>query len=59
MVLSPKIEVRTSAIAGRGLYAKEHIAKGETVGANQVVACHCCLDIGCAEPMGRIETPRP
>jgi hypothetical protein len=31
MVLSKKIEVRVSAISGRGLYAKERITKGETV----------------------------
>lgn len=31
MVLSSKIEVRASGIAGHGLYAKERIAKGETI----------------------------
>jgi hypothetical protein len=31
MVLSSKIEVRTSAIAGRGLYAKEPLSVGEMV----------------------------
>jgi len=31
MVLNSKIEVRVSAISGRGLYAKERITKGETV----------------------------
>jgi hypothetical protein len=31
MVLSSKIEVRTSKIAGHGLYAKERIEIGEMV----------------------------
>jgi SET domain-containing protein len=31
MVLNSKIEVRDSKIAGRGLYAKERITKGEMV----------------------------
>ena len=31
MVLSKKIEVRTSKIAGHGLYAKERIEVGEMV----------------------------
>ncbi len=39
MVLSPKIEVRVSAISGRGLYATEAISKGETVRASPRARC--------------------
>jgi len=41
MVLSKKIEVRISAISGRGLYAREPITKGETVSL-----CYRCAHAG-------------